>query len=101
MAPSGIPGDLPDVFSLTKYRGSAWWTGCFPYTHGIKIECIRDFKSMESSALGDSNKDSTPGSDRGELWCLEALRRTTGQDPCSQGLDEAPDSWEQHLSSCS
>jgi hypothetical protein len=25
-APSGIPGDLPVVFSVTKYRDSVWWT---------------------------------------------------------------------------
>jgi len=101
MAPSGIPGDLPDVLSLTKYRGSAWWTGYFPYTRGIKTECIRDFESMESSAIGDSNKDSTEGSDQGELRRLEALQGTNGQDPCSQRVEEATESWEQHLSSCS
>ena len=96
-----IPGDLPDVFSLTKYRGCAWWTGCLPYTSGIKIECIRDFESMESSAIGDSNKDSTEGSDRGEIWRLEVLQEASGQDPCSQRVDEAPASWEKHLYSCS
>jgi len=93
MAPSGIPGDLPDVFSLTKYRGSAWWTRYFHYTRGIEIERIRDFESMESSTIGDSNKDSMEGSDKGELRPLEALQGTTGQDPCLHRVDEAPDSW--------
>jgi hypothetical protein len=26
---SGIPGDFPEVFSLAKYKGSAWWTILF------------------------------------------------------------------------
>ena len=100
-APSGIPGDLPDVFSLTKYRGSAWWAGYFPYTRGIKIECIRYFESMESSVIGDSNRDSKEGCDQGELRRLEAPQGATGQNPCSQRVDGAPDSSEQQLSSCS
>jgi hypothetical protein len=29
-APSGIPGDLPVAFSVTKYRGSVWWTNVPP-----------------------------------------------------------------------
>ena len=29
-APSGILGVLPVVFSLTKYRGSAWWINIIP-----------------------------------------------------------------------
>jgi len=59
MAPAGIPGDLPLVFSLDKYRGSAWWTIYFPFES--KLE------SKESSAIGDSSKDSTDGSSQGEL----------------------------------
>jgi len=38
MAPSGIPGDLPVVFSLDKYRGSVWWTKYFSRSYGIEIE---------------------------------------------------------------
>jgi hypothetical protein len=30
MAPSGILGDLPVVFSLIKYGGSAWWISIIP-----------------------------------------------------------------------
>jgi hypothetical protein len=30
MAPSVIPGNLPVVFSLTRYRGSAWWINIIP-----------------------------------------------------------------------
>jgi len=41
------------------------------------------------------------GSDLGELWCPEAPQGATGQDPHLQDVDEAPDSWEQHLSTCS
>jgi len=62
-APSGILGDLPDVFSLTKYWGSAWWTVYFPATRGIKIDRIKDLESTKSSALGDYNKRSMEGSD--------------------------------------
>ena len=51
-SPSGIPGDLPVVFSLAKYRGSAWWAKYFP---------LRIIQSQESSAIGDSSKDSTEG----------------------------------------
>jgi len=62
---------------------------------------MKDFESTESSALGDSNKESTEGSDLGELRCPEAPQGATGQDPHLQEVDEAPDSWEQHLSTCS
>ena len=64
-APSGIPGDLPVVFSFAKYRGSAWWTIYFPWSCGIKIESKLD--SKESSTIEDSSKDSTKGSSQGEL----------------------------------
>jgi len=78
---SGIPGDLPVVFSLAKYRGSAWWTKYFLRSCGIEtdnnseskessviedfgkyseIESNSDYK--ESSVTGDSSKDSTEGS---------------------------------------
>ena len=53
-SPFGIPGDLPVVFSLVKYRGSAWWTIYFPY-----LESKLEFKA--SSAIGDSSTDSTGG----------------------------------------
>jgi len=64
-APSGIPGDLPAVFSLAKYRGSAWWTKYFPRSCGIEIE--NNSESKESSAIGDSSRDSTEGSSYVEL----------------------------------
>jgi hypothetical protein len=41
------------------------------------------------------------GSSLGGLWCLEALQGATTQEPYLQGVGEAPDSWEQHLSPCS
>jgi len=53
---------------------------------------MKEFESTESSALGDSNKDSTEGSDLGELQCPEAPQGATGQDPHLQEVDEAPDS---------
>ena len=65
-APSGILGDLPVVFSLAKYRGSAWWTKYFPRSCGIEIESNPEFK--DSSARGDSSKDSTEGPSQVELW---------------------------------
>ena len=65
-APSGIPGDLPVVFSLAKYRGFAWWTKYFPRSYGIETESNPEFK--ESSAIGDFSKDSTGCSSQGELW---------------------------------
>ena len=67
-----MPGDLPDVSSLTKYRGSAWWTSYFS---------LRKVDSKESSAIGDSSKDSTEGSSQGELRYLEAPQGATRQDP--------------------
>ena len=79
-------------YSLNKYWGSAWWTVHFPATCGIKIDRMKEFESTESSALGDSNKDSTEGSDLGELQCPEAPQGATGQDPHLQEVDEAPDS---------
>ena len=88
-------------YSLTKYWGSAWWTVYFPITHGIKIDHVKDLESIDSSTPGDSNKDSTKGSVLGELWRPEALHGANGQDPHLQGVDEAPDSWEQHLPTCS
>jgi len=85
-ASSGIPGDLPVVFSLAKYRGSAWWTKYFPRSCGIEIEnnsepkessAIGDFRKVsdiennsgykESYARGDSSKDSTEASSQVEL----------------------------------
>jgi len=62
---------------------------------------MKDLESTEISALGDSNKDSTEGSIFREVRRLEALQGATGQDPHLQEVDEAPDSWEQHLSTCS
>ena len=88
-------------YSLTKYWGSAWWTTYFPITCGIKIDHMKYLESAESSAPGDSNKDSMEGSVLGELWRPEAPHGATGQDPHLQGVDEAPDSWEQHQSTCS
>ena len=43
-APSGIPGDLPVVFSLAKYRGSAWWTKYFPRSSGIEIRITQSLR---------------------------------------------------------
>jgi len=78
---SGILGNLPVVFSLAKYRGSAWWTKYFPRSCGIEnennsepkdssaIEVFRKYSKTESnsefkenSVTGDSSKDSTEGS---------------------------------------
>ena len=64
--------DLPEVSSLTKHGDSAWWTSYFP---------LRKPESKESSALGNSNKDSMEGSSQRELWCQEAPQGATGQDP--------------------
>jgi len=100
MAPSGIPGDLPDVFSLTNYRGSAWWTAYFPSPCGIKIDRMKDLESVESSILEDSNMDCKEGSNHRELWHPEALQGAIGQDPHLQEVGETPDSWEQQLSPC-
>ena len=85
-APSGIPDDLPVVFSLAKYRGSAWWTKYVSRSYGIEIEknseskesaTVGDFRKdseiesnsefKESSAVRDSNKDSMEGSSKVEL----------------------------------
>jgi hypothetical protein len=89
-APSVIPCDLPEVFSLTEYRGSAWWIVYFPSSRGLIIESVEKLEPRESSATGDSSKDSTQVSSKGELWCLEAAQGATGQDPCLQGAGEAP-----------
>ena len=53
-ASSGIPGDLPVVFSLAKCKCSAWWTKYFPRSYGIEIE--NNSESRESSAIGDFRK---------------------------------------------
>ena len=63
------------------------------------MNSIEKLESKESSIIGDPSKDYTEGSTQGELQCLEALQGATGQNPCWQGEDEAPISWEQHLSS--
>ena len=100
MAPSGIPGDLTDISSLTKNRGSAWWTVYFPWSCGIEIgSFVGKLESKESFAKGDSSKDSTEGSNQGELRRLAGPQGATGQDPCLQGASKVPLSfWEQHLS---
>ena len=77
-APSGIPGDLPDVFSLIQYRGCAWWIKHFPSSRGIAIENVEKLESMESCVTGDSSKDFTEDSSKGELRCLEASQGATG-----------------------
>jgi len=59
---------------------------------------MEKLESKESSVIGDSSKDFTEGSYQGELWCLEAPQGATGQNPCLLGADEAPISWNQHLS---
>ena len=41
------------------------------------------------------------GSILGELWRPEGPQGAIGQYSNLQGVDEAPDSWEQHLSTCS
>ena len=80
-------GDLPVVFSLARYRGSAWWTKYFSRSYGIENEnnseskegsAIGDFRKdpeiesnsefKEISAIGDSSKNSTEGSSQVELW---------------------------------
>ena len=56
-APSGIPGDLPHVSSINKYRGCAWWTVYFPLSRGIEIgSFVGKLESEESSVIGDSSK---------------------------------------------
>ena len=44
-APSGIPGDLPVVFTLAKYRGSAWWNKYFPRSYGIEIRITQSLRT--------------------------------------------------------
>jgi hypothetical protein len=60
-----IPGDLPVVFSLAKYWGFAWRIKYFPTSCGIEIESNPEFR--ESSALGNSSKDSTEISSQVEI----------------------------------
>ena len=40
---SGIPGDLPEAFSLSKYGGSAWWTLHFPLVVGSKLRTRKSY----------------------------------------------------------
>jgi hypothetical protein len=58
---------------------------------------VKKLKSKESSAIGDSSKDSTKCSSQGTLQCLKAPQGAIGQDLCLQGVGKAPISWEQHL----
>ena len=63
-APSGIPGDIPVVFSHTKYRGSAWWINIIPLL------------LWEGSTLGtptDINKQGMEGSRKGASFYAGAL----------------------------
>jgi len=64
---------------------------------GLRLR-VEKIDSKESSAIGDSSKDSTECSSQRELWCLEALQGATGHDPCLQGMGEDPISWVKHLS---
>ena len=91
----GIPGDLPDLLSLTKYGGSAWWTWYFPLTRGISIENTESkSEPMERPLTGDSSKDSKEGSSQGELLCLGAAQGAIKQNPCLLGVSETPTTWE-------
>ena len=94
----GIPGDFPDIFSLTRHGGSAWWISFFPLTSGISIEKTEiNPESMEHFLTGDSSKDSKEGTSHGELLCLEALQGATEHNPLSFEVNETPASWEEHL----
>jgi len=79
-AHSGIQGDLPDIFSLTKHWGLCLVDLMFPWSRGIRIEnIVEKSESMESSLVGDSSKDSTERSSQGELRCLEASKGAAGR----------------------
>jgi hypothetical protein len=94
MAPSGIPGNLPVVLYPYQAWGSAWWAEFFPHTHGTKIEkLMTDPEPKECPLTGDSSY--------GDLPCLEALQRATGQNPSVLGIGETLGSQGEHLPSSS
>jgi len=58
-APSGIPGDLPEVIQPYQVWGSAWWTLQYPFARENTIECTnKNLEHKESSLIGDSDKGS-------------------------------------------
>jgi hypothetical protein len=83
MAPSGIPGDLPVVFRLAKYRGSARWTKYLTRSSGIEIRITQE--SMESSAIGDFSKK--------RLRVIQSLRRALQQGTSVRILRRVPVRW--------
>ena len=98
MARCGIPGDQPDVPSLTRHGASSWWTG-----FSLLLMCLLFIKLnkpelMEHSLTGDSSKDSKIGSSQGEPLCSVALQGATKQNLSSPGTSETLVSWEEHLS---
>ena len=58
---------------------------------------MKKLKSKESSAIGDSSKDSTEGSSQGTPQCLNAPQGAIRQDSCLLVVGKPPVSWEQHL----
>ena len=61
MARSGMPGDLPDVASLTGHAGSALWTGFSPLLVCPLLIKLNKPKLTERSITGDSGEDSKGG----------------------------------------
>jgi hypothetical protein len=87
------PGNLEDVFSLTKHGSSAWW-------RTIERTEINQ-EPMECSLTWDSSKDSKETPSHGELLCSKAPQGATKQNPLSSEASETPASWQEYLPLCS
>ena len=83
-APPGIPGDLPGVTLALPSMGFLLGGPYFPNTRGTVMDTKVEFKDMESSSAGDSDKGP----------CTEAPQiGATGWDPAEQRVGETPLIW--------
>jgi len=69
----GIPGDLPDVHSLSRHEASSWWTVFSPLLVCPVLIKLNKLELMEHSLAGDSSQDSKMGSSKGEPLCSVAM----------------------------
>ena len=89
--PSRIPGDLPDISRLTKYRCWAWRTVKIPLSRGIEIgSFVGKLESEESSVIGDSSKDSTEDSSRRNSGALRLRKGQPGRIHVYEGRVRIP-----------
>ena len=84
----GIPGDLPNVPSLTRHEACSWWTGFSPLLMCPVLIKLNKPELMEHSLTGDSSQGSKMGSSQAEPLCSVTLQGATKQNLSLPGTSE-------------